>query len=694
MKKNIITLLGAATLLTWGIAHGAPIDRNRAATIAATMMPEATPLSQIGGNSPELMYEAKDREGETTAYMFRQPSTSSYVIVAGDDCAENMVLGYGTGAEGESSTMPPAMKWWLDNYGNMAWASTEGRSRSKALFKGESGGEAKEVAPLLGDIAWGQTYPYNSKCPEKGGERCVTGCVATAMAQMMKYWEFPAQGKGAWSYDWDGTTLSADFSTHRYDWKEMKPTYSMGATQEEIDEVARLMLDTGIATSMTYGTVSSGTYPMATVYALINNFGYDKGIRYCERAFYGIDLWRKLLRDELDAGRPVIYIGQSDKEGHEFVCDGYDAEGYFHFNWGWNGGYDGYFLVTALNPNQEHESMAEGYNYNQAIITGIEPDRGRSQTAGATVYGSRFEAESATSYSLVASAYTFYPGEVKIDLGYAVCDSMDVEMRPERVHRIHSASINPVIPARASGMTNSTTIYNSTAEFDPVGEFSLEDGRYYITPVSKTADRDEWEILPRGLEQWVALDVADGKGSIAEREPRSIVITSIEMAPEAVSGREVTLKCSLRAMNGEIYDPVNFTVESADGKVEATSESLYIDISDGETADLELTADLPAGMSPGEYVVRLHVAGTDIGDPLKLHVDEATSGIDGTKTLNAEVSVTGSGISITGDFVTAAVYDLAGRTVYSGSDKTVTLAVAGIYIVKVDDEEPIKVAVR
>lgn len=715
MKKTLATqlltmaLLSAMVLFAAESAPAARIDAARAAEIAARMMPMTGLKSTAVSPRPTLDREIKGADSLTAVYCFREPKSSAYVIVAGDDSFGNPVLGYGTGAEDGMSSMPPAMKWWLDCYAQLIGTphglseennvsgicSLNLSDNTDSMGSDNPGYTDSDVAPLLGSIAWGQSYPYNSLCPEKDSERCVTGCVATSTAQVMKFWEHPAKGNGSWSYKWNGTTLTSDFSSHTYDWNLITPTYGSGSTGEEIDAVARLMLDAGISFSMTYGTSSSGAYSISTIYALINNFGYDKGIRYSQRTFYGADLWNKLIKDELDAGRPVIYIGQSSDEGHQFICDGYAPGGYYHFNWGWSGRYDGYFLLTALNPRPDGQDFTDGYNYNQAVITRIEPDKGSPSSAGAGIFANRFQADDARNYSLSASACTFSPGEVRFDLGYAVCDSADVHTPLSRVHKFHSSSINPVIPSRSSGVTNSTSIYNNTATFDPVAEFNLADGRYYITPVSRTTGSDRWEIMPCGLTQWIALDVTDGSGEIATAETRSVVITRLELASEAYPGQEITLSCSLRAENGEIYDPVCFEIRAAAGTVVSTSQRSLINIADGEAIDLSLTAVIPADIQPGEYTACLLIANREVGQSLPLHIDRKRSSVEGIGAdAVPQVSAVAGGISLSGEFARASVYDLSGRRIFSATCPGTIPASPGIYIITFDNASPIKIAVN
>ncbi|GAH70824.1 unnamed protein product, partial [marine sediment metagenome] len=216
------------------------------------------------------------------------------------------------------------------------------------------------VSPLL-TTQWNQAPYVNAKCPydDSYQELTVTGCPATAMAQIMKYWEYPAKGFGFHSYQHDKYgTLSANFGSTYYDWDAMPNTISSSN-----DAIATLMYHCGVAVEMNYNVSSeggSGSYVIKDALgrysdnqtvenALPTYFSYDSTIEGLYRIDYSDDDWKAILKAELDASRPIQYAGYG-QGGHTFVCDGYDENDYFHMNWGWGGYYDGYFLLDALTP--------------------------------------------------------------------------------------------------------------------------------------------------------------------------------------------------------------------------------------------------------------------------------------------------------------------------------------------------------
>lgn len=238
-----------------------------------------------------------------------------------------------------------------------------GYSKTNAPKKGEPIPEA--LAQILSST-WGQGMPYNYYTPAGNP----VGCVATAMAQIMYYWKWPKQGKGRSSYRLNGEVLSVNFANSHYDWDNMHDTNDENSSSESQQAVSKLCYDCGVAIQMQYSAEGSGTYTQYVLRALHTFFGYRAStLQELRREFFpSKEAWNAVITDELVAGRPVIYAATAPKGGHAFVLDGYDKDGLFHVNWGWDGNYNGYYDVLICNVN--------GYTFdaNHRIITGIEPD--------------------------------------------------------------------------------------------------------------------------------------------------------------------------------------------------------------------------------------------------------------------------------------------------------------------------------
>lgn len=309
-------------------------------------------------------------EGEPDIYVFNKSTYDGFVIVAADDAVGNMILGYSDRNGFSSQNIPDNVKWWLDEYKRqIEWVRSHGYKSSQTNTR--KGAYAKNISPLLGNLAWDQGDPYNRLCPEINGVKCFVGCVATAMAQIMYYHKWPLNGQGRHSYMWNGQQLSVDFSKSVYDYSSMKPAYSSNTSEKSSEAVARLMYDCGVSVDMQYGINGSATYSSLVENALKTYFDYGSTVKYYVRDDYRgtAAQWDAMIMEELDESRPVYYSGAGDAGGHAFVCDGYRDNGdkvFFHFNFGWSGAYNAYFLTSAI------DTDPGTFNSTQEIVIGIE----------------------------------------------------------------------------------------------------------------------------------------------------------------------------------------------------------------------------------------------------------------------------------------------------------------------------------
>ncbi|MDR1542906.1 MAG: thiol protease/hemagglutinin PrtT [Prevotellaceae bacterium] len=310
-------------------------------------------------------------------YVFNQEN-GGFIIVSGDDRTQE-ILGYSDSDIFNDSNIPANMQWFLSMYaGEIASLTDDYVSSAPAANRAPLNTTA--VSPLL-STQWNQNDPYYNLCPLDDYGRSYTGCVATAMAQIMKYHNYPATGTGSHSYTLPNITgaISANFGTTTYNWTNMLNSYSGSSNATQKNAVATLMYHCGVASEMKYSSSGSGTNSLFAALGMINHFNYDIGMQLEYRDYYGQTEWNNMVKAELDASRPVYYAGNSNTIGHAFVCDGYNSSNYFHINWGWGGIYDGYFLLSALDPEGQGIGGGDGgYNYDQEIITGIRPAQSHS----------------------------------------------------------------------------------------------------------------------------------------------------------------------------------------------------------------------------------------------------------------------------------------------------------------------------
>ncbi len=300
---------------------------------------------------------------EPEYYIFNASDGNGFVIVSGEDKLPSIV-GYSYDNAFNVENIHPSLSAFLDSYADYVNDVRCGVANSNL----RSNKISSSVKPLCSS-KWGQDAPYNSKCPVVDNKTCPVGCVATAMAQIMHHFKWPQKGEGEAIYatgisGW--SPLSSNFSEHVYQWDAMKDLTSENKSDElAAEEVAKLSFDCGVATKMSYSPEGSGTHDDLAMYALYTYFGYKASTIHLERrdCFRDQDEWDDYVKSELNANRPVLYGGYSTTGGHEFIVDGYDSNGLFHVNWGWDGKTNGYFALNTFT-----------YSTNSSMVCGIEPD--------------------------------------------------------------------------------------------------------------------------------------------------------------------------------------------------------------------------------------------------------------------------------------------------------------------------------
>lgn len=332
-----------------------------------------------------LSWTDRQKDGTPALYVFNRGINNGFVIISADDNARE-VLGYSNQGRFDAADIPVNMRKWLDLYKDeIRHAATLSPARLAARPKKQAQQTYyNPVAPICSTL-WGQGDPYNILCPTDAGGQCVTGCVATAAAQVMKAHNYPATGTGSHSYTWtdkDGneTELSANFGNTTYRWDLMLDTYGTSATTAQKNAVATLMSHCGIACEMGYTSDESGANTMQMLKAMIEYFGYDAAIKSFSKDCMTEEAFVDSINVDLQAGRPVYFSGRTvNNEGHAFVCDGIDADGMVHINWGWYGSCDGYFRVSALDPEDQGIGGSSGnYAFTERVMAygNIKPDEG------------------------------------------------------------------------------------------------------------------------------------------------------------------------------------------------------------------------------------------------------------------------------------------------------------------------------
>ena len=360
----------------------------------ARRMQKAAAATSVTTTTVELAFTQYQIDNNTPAVWIFNGTEKGFVLVSATDDAR-AVLGYSDEGTLDANNIPENMQFWLQMYADEMAAYPQPLPKGKGVIprkvigeeaiRREAEGESyPTISPILGETIWGQGKPFNNKCPEINGERTVTGCVATALSQIMYVHKYPTQGIGSHSYTTESKKLevSADFGNTTYDWANMIPNYTdTGSyTTTQADAVATLMYHVGVAADMDYTVDGSGAVSSIALAALTKYFGYDKAINVLPKDFMTEDGLLQAIATDLQAGRPVYFSGVTVKqEGHAFVCDGMKSDGYLHINWGWNGMANGYFAISALAPEvQGTGGSASNLAFTESVgvYTNIRPDAG------------------------------------------------------------------------------------------------------------------------------------------------------------------------------------------------------------------------------------------------------------------------------------------------------------------------------
>ena len=371
MKKSILIAL----VLFFGTMslQAKPIDRNLAQTVAQQFATEQLALERA---IPELVYT-----GQNEAFFVFNLGPHSFVIIAGDD-AHRPVIGYSNESSFDAANIPPALSYYLDGVAECMlqlrnavatpdvaaeWALVLEQGRLLSRHGGRGTG-------YFCTTKWNQDYPYNCCCPDDpagSGGHAIVGCLATAMSQLMRFWAYPAQGIGSHCYyHEDYGQICADFGNTTYDWDNMPNTLNSSSSDAEKLATGTLCFHCGVTIDMGYGPDGSGGASGPIPGVMHQYFDYCDAIIQLRRNDYETETWKTMVREQFDMGWPMYYGGCQDGGCHAFVCDGYDDYDMFHFNLGWGGSSDGWYLIDDAPYTHPADAM---FNYVPAPVYNSTP---------------------------------------------------------------------------------------------------------------------------------------------------------------------------------------------------------------------------------------------------------------------------------------------------------------------------------
>ena len=558
MNRHFLFLLGL--MLCVPALWAGPIDKEQAMQKAQRFYSDRGQTSKVRKlkQAPRAAEVSTAMENDCF-YVFNAGEDDGYVIISGDDRTPD-VLGYCDSGTFRADDMPENIKAWLDEYASQIRYLQDIQTREANLTgasRAAAGAQARiathpAVAPLLA-TKWNQDAPYNNQCPvffdESKYGRAVTGCVALAMAQIMKFWNYP---KTTLKYipnypcttDWSSyigssSTMRIDVpevGITTFDWDNMLNTYDNSASDTQKKAVATLLQACATSAKAEFGINEVGgtsADPQILKGALVRYFDYDKGMRYVSRCSYTADQWDELIYSEMKAHRPVFFSGNSTTSGHTFVVDGYDGNGYYHVNWGWGGLNNGYFLLSVLNPEDESGIGAGkgGYNLNVEAIIGVKPNAGNDNplTDIMTVKGGMFWKNSYTrsstsdNFTGISVAYNFYNKTgitTTFDMGYGIYDS--------------NRTLKEVIKV----MENVDLLANqgvSTDETKATFNFGagISSGEYCIVPISKLSASTQWQPCAGAWSSYVVATISGNTLSLAFITKKIDVDLELVNTPEA-----------------------------------------------------------------------------------------------------------------------------------------------------------------
>lgn len=624
-----------------------------------------------------LAHTFTSENGDPMVYAFNKGDNSGYMLASADDCFPAM-LGYGDNGNFDAEKIPASMKWFIEDYAReMDYVLSLNAEAVKTSAIADNGWEP--IAPLL-KSKWDQGEPYNLLSPplelidkttgSPTGDKIptVTGCVATSLAQVLYYHQWPDVGTGSHKYEWNAgysdvavKQLSCDFSQYRPDWDNMLPTYELDAegnptwNDAQAKAVADLMYACGVSVDMNYNidqAGGSGAVSRMQSYALVDYFKYSKAIRYKYRDYCSSSEFEKIIYDNLKEGLPVLYNGRSSAGGHSFVCDGYAGDHYFHFNWGWSGVSDGYFYLARLNP----ESLgiggaggAAGFNTNQGISYNIRPVKDGNDTGvaedpyfncvGNFDYYSRQEQTAANGKKLTFTIFNVTSPVSGYNAGFWNMSSVKFDGYLGVIVKDKDGKETFVVGIEVKDVATNSGYKQIPAYLEefPEGTYTIYPG-YYNTVI----DDGDYINVVNGYRNYVTMTVdADGNRTFTNQKLEDEIATAPELAVTCFNyngeiysntPHDFLLTVANHTSDKDYYGDLTMVLKNSKGKVLASKPLGKYDVPAGLTIpySFNLTLDLLKNdyivsfkdsygrELPGEYPLTIAKKGSELTTQLRI----------------------------------------------------------------------------
>ena len=482
-------------------------------------------------------------------YIFNVEENGGFVIVSGNESTE-VILGYATRGNINEEQLSPNFRAWLNQMAIEIEANTTLSRQAPSYDIPQSMSLRRAVAihdkvePLI-QTEWNQGNKssnsqntdgvYNIHLPKKGERYPCTGCVATAGAQVMNYYQWPKTATqvvpGYDVLDNEGNVVATGFKTQtdlpaiEFQWDKMKTQYvANDPDAEAVNAVADLMLYCGFAAHMHYGVDGSSASTSTLAKGMAKYFDYSDSWKDVNRYQYTISEWDELIYNELAAGRPVIYSGSYDG-GHAFICDGYDGDGMYHFNWGWGGSGNGYFKLQATNPYGANNLENMGYIADNYCIIGLQPsswpaieDPNEDDT---------WEIEEIEGIVATADVVSVEDGEVTM-----WCRNYNEEKYGFGFGIGELNSDGTITPVDISKEEYKNTLLDygwgySALMFD-FASYNLPEGTHTLVPISLLNGEEEWKRC-KPADLYFNIEVAGGQTAIEAHPIVNLVVNEFEL---------------------------------------------------------------------------------------------------------------------------------------------------------------------
>lgn len=602
MRKGLLIVIAVLCSM---LAQAEGVGREAAMrTAAAFLQGKGLTMSRATMAARAPRRNASGAADAACYYVFNADGGRGYVIVSGDDRTVP-VLGYSLTGSYNPDSIPENMRAWLQGYADQIEALDEQKTSSAVTDRSsetKSGAQDDDmdalapapdassrmnapkaaISPLI-TSKWYQDRPYCMRCPVVGDYYCYSGCVATAMAQVMYYHRWPA-AVAADIPSYTTRTLKLDIpgvpAGTPIEWDKMTDTYTNPTYPTAADwAVANLMSIVGTSVEMNYNTNESGTSPYKIAPALRDYFDYDENLYFAERKNCTIAQWDDLLYNELVCHRPILYGGNSSGGGHAFVVDGYDGDALYHVNWGWGGYCDGYFAISVLNPHSTEgigaSSSPDGYSMYQGAVIGAQPKGSSNPVNPAEVLSvSDFDVRDGI---VSCSFWNNTNKENAFRAGFMVEDGETGNGTVIEKRR------NSAVPTN-KGWVN--------VQLDVIKECNLSTNRTYkIYPVSQTYYEEEWHYCyePSLMYAFVAVD-ATGKVS-SELYPKvDLTATDIELPASPSVGNVQIIKTKITNKSNVEYNGTLYLLsQEVDGSEVKQPSATGVALVSGSSAVMEFS---------------------------------------------------------------------------------------------------------